>query len=207
MTEEISVETYAQELLRYLRETHQRVKQYAEQLQFEKEGTDKGDVGAGRLAVGDLVALKSAQRRKGEDRFGHRTDGEIYRITEVVGENTYALGKLTTGAQPNINPSYPNRYAADRLIRLDMPELELELPEGTPQRVEIYDEDAAQWDAASTERWAVDGRVCLRFDSNEEERIWVDLTKCRYRWLAGPVASVKPAEADGGEGSPRGAVE
>ena len=109
----------------------------------------------------------------------------------MVGENTYALGKLTTGMPPVSNPMYANRYPADRLIRLDMPELELDMPEGTPQRVEIYDETLAQWDAASVERWAVDGRVSLRFDDNKEERTLVDLTKCRYRWLLGPVAEAK----------------
>ena len=92
------------------------------------------------------------------------------------------------------------------MIRLDMPEYEVEMPEGTPQKVEIYDEDMAQWDAASVERWAVDGRVCLRFDSNEDERVWVDLTKCRYRWLAGPVANARPNEGAGDEESPRGAA-
>ena len=93
------------------------------------------------------------------------------------------------------------------MIRLDMPEFEVEMPEGTPQRVEIYDEDTAQWDAASVERWAVDGRVCLRFDGSEDERIWVDLTKCRFRWIAGPVAYVKSDEPAEGEATPRGAAE
>ena len=118
----------------------------------------------------------------------HTHDGVIYKITEVVGENTYALGKLTTGVSPNSNPMYANRYPAERLIRLDMPEYEMELPEGTPQRVEVYDEKTAEWRAAATERWAIDGRVSLRFDNNDEECLWLDLTKCRYRWLAGPVA-------------------
>ena len=124
----------------------------------------------------------------------------------MVGENTYALGKLTTGVPPVDNPAYANRYPADRLIRLDMPELEMELPEGTPQRVEIYDDETAQWNAATTERWAVDGRVSLRFDYNEEECVWVDLTRCRYRWLTGPVAVGGKADGEGGEGTPRGAV-
>ena len=94
------------------------------------------------------------------------------------------------------------------MIRLDMPELELEVPAGTPQRIEIYDDATAEWNAASTERWAVDGRVSLRFDYNEEDCVWVDLTKCRYRWLAGPISVPKPAE-DGpdGEEPPRGAVD
>ena len=183
------------------------MRQYAEQLNFEKEGTDRGEAGATRLTVGDLVVMKSEKRRKGEDRFGHRTDGEIYKVQAVVGENTYALGKLTTGEPPVSNPAFANRYPAERLIRLDMPELELEFPEGQPQRVEIYDEATAQWDAASTERWAVDGRVSLRFDNSEEECVWVDLTKCRYRWLEGPVAVSRPAVEAGGEETPRGAED
>ena len=93
------------------------------------------------------------------------------------------------------------------MIKLDMPEYEVEMPEGTPQKVEIYDEDMAQWDAASVERWAVDGRVCLRFDGNEDECIWVDLTKCRFRWIAGPVAHVRVDEPAEGEATPRGAAE
>ena len=106
---------------------------------------------------------------------------------------------------PTYIPGFRSQVNADRLIKLDMPELELELPEGQPQRVEIYDETTAQWDAASTERWAVDGRVSLRFDNNDEESVWVDLTKCRYRWLAGPVALSGPALEAGGEETPRGA--
>ena len=206
ITEAVSAETYSKELLRYLHETHKRVKQYAEQLGFEKEGTDKGDPGATPLAVGDLVLLKTENRRKGEERFRRRTDGEIYRISAVVGQNTYALGKLTTGAPPNTSPIFANRYPADRLIKLDMPELELEVPEGTPQRIEIYDDTTAQWRGATTERWAVDGRVSLRFDDNDEECLWLDLTKCRYRWLAGPVAISRPeSDQQGDEVSPRGA--
>ena len=195
ITESVSAESYSKELLRYLNETHKRVRQYAEQLNFEKEGTDKGDPGATPLTVGDLVLLKTENRRKGEDRFKQRTDGEIYRISAVVGHNTYALGKLTTGAPPIANPIFANRYPAERLIRLDMPELELELPEGTPQRIEIFDDMTSTWRAASTERWAVDGRVSLRFDDNDEECLWLDLTKCRYRWLVGPVATSR-AELD-----------
>ena len=105
------------------------------------------------------------------------------------------------------NPMYPNRYPAERLIRLDMPEFELELPEGSPQRVEIYDDKTAQWDAASTERWAVDGRVSLRFDGNTDECVWVDLTKCRYRWLTGPVAVGNQADEQNDEEPPGGAAD
>ena len=192
VTEEITAEEYVKSLVDYLRDTHKRVRQYAEQMNFEKEGTDRGDQGAARLVVGDIVALKSTDKRKGESRFGHRTDGEIYKITQVVGENICSLGKLTTGVPPVAG--YPNRYAAERLIKLDMPEFELDMPEGTPQRVEIYDEYEARWKAATTERWAVDGRVSLRFDEDKETCAWVDLTKCRYRWLTGPVGVPRAQE-------------
>ena len=108
-TEAISTEEYMNDLLRYLRETHRRVQQYAEQLCFEQEGTDRGAPGSTGLTVGALAVMNSGKRRSGADRFGHRTDGEIYKIEAVVGENTHALGKLTTGEPPVANPMYANR--------------------------------------------------------------------------------------------------
>ena len=83
----------------------------AEELQIEGEGSREGAPGARPLAIGDLVALKKGNKPKGHARFGHSTDGCVYRIKEVLGVNTYALETLTTGEAP-VSSQVANRFSA-----------------------------------------------------------------------------------------------
>ena len=186
--EAVSVSDYVKDLLEYLRVTYVRVKQRAEQLQISREGAQKGSPGAQRLAVGDLVALKKAEPPKGQSRFGWTVEDRILRVGRVLGGNTYELVDVATG-ESAVSKEQPNRFPADRLVRLDMPEWEQPLPEGSPQHLEIYDEYSASWDRAIAEKWAVDGRVFVRFSDSEKDALWLDLTTCRYRWTTGPIAS------------------
>ena len=69
---------------------------------------------------------------------------------------------------------------ADRLVRLDMPELELSADQ--PRRLEMRTGPAQDFSEYHIERFGVDGRVLLRLEGGNAE--WYDLTKCEYRWLA-----------------------
>ena len=51
------------------------------------------------------------------------------------------------------------------------------------QKVEILDEETAEWLSGHIEKLAVDGRTFIRFDEGQGSAQWVDLTKCRYRWI------------------------
>ena len=74
--------------------------------------------------------------------------------------------------------------SGDMLILCDMPELQIERPEGTFTRVELQDrEDHNSWRSADVMRFLVDGRVLLRFDDDRNKQVSIDLTRWRYRWI------------------------
>ena len=56
-------------------------------------------------------------------------------------------------------------------------------------------EDTAEWRAGTVDRWAVDGRTLISFDDAGVSQ-WLDLTKCRYRWVVNT-----PRLADGATGT------
>ena len=197
MVEQIDVHEYVLRLMDYLKRTYQQVKEHAEKVLVDKEGLDRGAPGARGLAVGDLVALKKTAKPSGAGRFGWTTDGIIYRITAVLGENTYEIRKLGSDESPVTRSEFANRFPADRLVKLDMPEWEQPAETGSPQKVELYCDAEAVWREAVVERWAIDGRVYLRFADTPAEGIWLDLTKCRYRWLVTNPAGSEGAQADG----------
>ena len=180
LVENLSTDSYTENLIAYLKETHRRVRAVAKELEIEQEGRNTGSPGGKALVTGDLVALKRGNAPKGVARFGWSTDGQIYRIKSVLGENTYALETLTTGKEP-VGYGVANRFSADRLVKLDLPEQPL--TNGSPQKVEIFDEEAAEWSLATVEKWAVDGRTFIRFDDASGRAMWIDLTRCRYRWV------------------------
>ena len=87
------------------------------------------------------------------------------------------------------NPDEPhpdrfvNKIPSDRLIPLDMPELDVD--PNQPRRIEVYDNRTDVWSEAVIEQIAVDGKVALRFKDFPSEWSWVDLTRVRYRWMVG----------------------
>ena len=72
---------------------------------------------------------------------------------------------------------------ADRLVKLDMPELTLE--PGQPRRLQLREGVADVWTEYYIDRFGADGRVRLNLpDGAAQSRRWVDLTTCEYRWLS-----------------------
>ena len=69
---------------------------------------------------------------------------------------------------------------AERLVRLDMPELELH--PGQPRRLEMRTSPIQPFNEYRIEKFGADGRVLLRTEGGGAS--WHDLTKCEYRWLA-----------------------
>ena len=67
-------------------------------------------------------------------------------------------------------------------MKLDLPEWELSLESGSPRTLEIFDEDTAEWRSGTVDRWAMDGRTLVSFTDAGVSQ-WLDLTKCRYRWV------------------------
>ena len=80
-------------------------------------------------------------------------------------------------------PTFTQPLHAERLIRLDMPELELD--PGQPRRLELRTSPVEPWTEYVIDRFGADGRVRLSLPGGAAQtRKWVDLTKCEYRWLA-----------------------
>ena len=80
-------------------------------------------------------------------------------------------------------PNFKQPVHAERLVRLDMPELELSPDQ--PRRLEMRERPTQPWNTYTIDRFGADGRVRLRLeDGAAQTRQWYDLTKCEYRWLA-----------------------
>ena len=77
------------------------------------------------------------------------------------------------------SPPFTQPLNAERLIKLDMPELELR--PGQPKRLEMRMKETQPWGEYTVERFGLDGRVSLRTPAGSAQ--WVDLSKCEYRWL------------------------
>ena len=72
-------------------------------------------------------------------------------------------------------------YPADRLVKLDLPTMELEKHQ--PRVIEIHDNVKDEWNRATITRMSADGSVeLLMHESGETERL-VDLSEERYRWV------------------------
>ena len=79
-------------------------------------------------------------------------------------------------------PKFHQPLHAERLVRLDMPELGLE--PGQPRRLEMRESVTDPWNIYVLERFGADGRVRLLLEGGAAQtRKWMDLTKCEYRWL------------------------
>ena len=69
---------------------------------------------------------------------------------------------------------------SDRLVKLDMPELELKADQ--LRRLEMIARPTEPFSEYKIEKFGIDGRVLLRMEGGNAS--WHDLTKCEYRWLA-----------------------
>ena len=101
----------------------------------------------------------------------------IYKVVRKVGLATFFVADLV---DPDAHIPFMQPVNADRLVRLDMPELELSANQ--PRRLEMRASDTQPFNEYTIEKFGVDGRVLLRLEGGNAE--WHDLTQCEYRWLA-----------------------
>ena len=117
-------------------------------------------------------------RREVPLRFQSRIHPEVYKIRRKIGRHTFEVEDLT-------NPTDPLPFAtpinSERLVKLDMPELDLD-PTQT-RTLEILNTELDEWIRHKVETYSVDGRVMLREVSNPQVVGWFDLSSLRYRWV------------------------
>ena len=70
---------------------------------------------------------------------------------------------------------------AERLVKLDMPELDLDPRQS--RLLELHDAVSDEWIKWHVERYSIDGRVKIRNVRAPEDVEWVDLSRRRYRWV------------------------
>ena len=101
-------------------------------------------------------------------------------ISKKISPSTFVVEDLV---DKDAVPGFHQPLHAQRLVRLDMPELDLQ--PGQPHRLELRSNPAEPWAEYTIDRFGADGRVrlCLAGGTAQTRR-WVDLTKCEYRWLA-----------------------
>ena len=70
---------------------------------------------------------------------------------------------------------------AERLVKLDMPELDLDPRQS--RFLDLHDARSDEWIRWYVERYSIDGRVRIRNVHAPEDVEWVDLSRKRYRWV------------------------
>ena len=133
------------------------------------------------LEVGDpvLVWREHTAERKGPTRFQSRVYDGIFVIKTKVSASAYIVEDLV---DKEYVPKFHQPLHAERLVRLDMPELGLDPRQ--PRRLEMRESTVDPWNTYILERFGADGRVRLLLEGGgAQPRRWVDLTKCEYRWL------------------------
>ena len=181
---EVGVDEYVKDLLEYLTWTHDQVHERAKELRTELTMKATGGHG-GEVTAGDIVLRRKNDKEKptGTRRFETLAWSELFRVRRKVGENTYELDYLD--GSPLVN-QFGKDYIlvpAKQIVKCDMPELDFELDQGCPRRLEVQDrEDHNLWHKGTLEKFGVDGRCFIRYDG-EPERRYVDLTKEIYRWI------------------------
>ena len=85
-------------------------------------------------------------------------------------------------ADPLARLPFRNPLYADRLVPLDMPEIELH-PDQT-RVIEVHDATTDEWRRAVIEKFSVDGRSQLRWSDDQTLSPWADLSRMRYRWVS-----------------------
>jgi len=132
------------------------------------------------LQIGDVVLIRRdpMSKREGPVRFQPRTYPDLYRVSAKVGVNTVRLVLLVDPAGP-VPITQP--VNGDRLVKVELPELELD--PRAPRRLELYDRDTDNWVPWTIEKYSVDGRVLLRRVDNTRIANWTDLSVVKYRWV------------------------
>ena len=110
--------------------------------------------------------------------FQSRVHPDVYKIKKKIGRLTFEVEDLT---DPNQPLPFKTPLHAEHLVKLDMPELDLD-PTQT-RTLEILDTERDEWIKHKGEKYTVDGRVMLREVSNPQVVGWFDLSSLRYRWV------------------------
>ena len=135
------------------------------------------------LEVGDPVLVKrdrDYEHEKAPTRFASKVYPGTYVIVSKLGPNTFNVGDLV---DKDYVPTFRNPVNADRLIKLDMPELELEASQ--PRKVSVKEGTSGEFNTYLIDRFGIDGRVRVQLeDGAAHTRKWLDLSKCEYRWLS-----------------------
>ena len=175
------VNSYVKDLAEHVKTT-QSIVRAAALAQMERDAKAMGGRLSCELEVGDAVLVKRepTARREGPTRFQDRTYPGIYVVKKKISPGTFHVEDL---ADKQRDLPFRQPLAAERLVKLDMPELEL--APNQPRRVEMRERPGEAFSVYKIERYSQDGRVKLTLeDGAPGSGKWVDLTECEYRWLA-----------------------
>jgi hypothetical protein len=134
------------------------------------------------LFVGDTVLVKREPTalREGPLRFQSRVYPTVFRVSRKIDRHTFILEHVTGRGTP---VGFKQPVNADRLVKLDLPELPLR--DESRRELEMFDERDDSWKLWRVDRFSVDGRVRLMrlHDPQRGSFEWHDLSRCRYRWV------------------------
>ena len=175
--EAVGVDQYVKDLLNHLRDVYAGVERQALEDAEEAAAEAAGRVNA-ELELGDsvLVRREPTAARQGPTRFQERVYPGIYEIMEKVSPSTFRVRDL---ADHRAVVGFDQPLHASRLIKLDLPEVELSPSQ--PRRLLMRTRVTQPWNEYTIERFAADGRVRLRLKDGECG--WYDLSECEYTWL------------------------
>jgi hypothetical protein len=178
---EITVDEYSRSLIEHFRTTYAEVERVQEAMVESRDKNLKGRLSA-ELRVGDVVLVKRVrdERQPGPVRFHDKTYPELCRVKKKINVHTFVVEDL---ADPGAVLPFHDQQHAERLVKVELPTLGL--GEAQPRTLELLQDDGATWVRWRVEKFAVDGRVqlvCLS-DSGPGHKIWVDLSRVRYRWV------------------------
>ena len=133
--ENISVGEYVERLGKYFTESYADIlrlqPEYAEANQEEAPGNLSAELQLGELV---LVRREPTVRREGPLRFQSRVYPEVYKIKKKIARHTFVVESIV---QPQLEPCFLQPLHAERLVRIDMPELELDANQC--RRLEIHE--------------------------------------------------------------------
>ena len=150
-----SVDTYVKDLAEHLKSVHQSV-QRVKLAAIEREGKRLEGRLSAELQVGDpvLVRREPTVERAGPTRFQQRVCDGIFVIKNKVSPTTFEVEDLADKAMtiPFTQPLH-----AERLVKLDMPELDLNPAQ--PRKIEMRERETQPWNEYTIDRFSPDGRV------------------------------------------------
>ena len=196
-----------EQLLEYLRGSYHRIRQIAQDAMDETEQAAPGKL-ENELRVGDLVLrrMNPHEQKKVADRgpyrFARTVDPRIYRVAAKVADQPFAY-RLVDHDEPTRPLTFSQPVSRQRLVRLDMPELEGQ-GEFERRRVEVYADHLGRWRPGTLEsRMTLDGRVKIRWDDDPGRLAHIDLADRRYRWHVGEGAREWEGDQEEGPGASR----